>query len=372
MSRSFCFLVIVALISTSCSPKKAAKFGIAATETNDNLYKVLAVHENGEQLVAMTETDSSGNITAVTGAVWFSPDGDSFVVQNGKDGLPEKIITGNFMIILSNYTSNTVDVAVVSSTGEIELVKNTPVNPDELLELRSLHSQATNADGSVKLASLASPILSNSKSLSRTLRLASFTISVAGCVVAGIFSTALTFGAALAVLAIPCGSAIVSGVQLLTEKEDDVALSSTSKALGAIACATGGADDCVALILDTTADVVSVAEEEVADREATIERAKLSIDMVGKWSLDFYWECDNEKGGNAILTFTTERFNAVPGSNGGDYYYEGEWYIVESNLTFTFEGGTEYKGTLADGKFTGTMTTSDGDTGCWSGTRISE
>lgn len=362
--KPFYALVISALIITSCSPAKAAKYGVAAIDTQDSSYRVLAVHENGERLVAMTKSDSSGNVTAVTGAVWYSPKGDAFIVQNNMDGLPERINVGNFTIILSNYTSNTVDAAIVSSTGEIEIVKNVSVNSDELLELESLQNQGASVKGTFKLAS---PILADRKSISRTLRLASFTISVAGCVVAGILSTALTFGTALAVLAIPCGSAIVSGIQLLTEKEDDVALNSTSKALGAIGCGSGSVGDCAGLILDTTADIISATDNSYKEQEVEIENAKMSLILIGEWSMTWNWEDTY----NGTLTFHED--NTVSACPDGEECRTGSWTTSGNTIILDFSASRNdcyatYTGTINDNTVSGTNVTTceSGGTGQWS------
>ena len=146
--RLFCIIGIMMILTNSCgvSPQipstggtettnettstEAAsnalfeKYGINVSVTDDEKYPVLAVGKNGEQLVAITDSTLSGSTTTVTGAVWFSPEGDSFVLFNGKDGLPEKVVVGELTIIFFNYTDNSVDIGIIGANGETETLKN--------------------------------------------------------------------------------------------------------------------------------------------------------------------------------------------------------------------------------------------------------
>lgn len=296
-------------------------YGVAVVATGDDDFAALALHENGEQLVAMTETDSSGNVTATTGAVWYSPNGEAFTVFAGEDGLPETIIVGELTLVLSNYTETTVDVAVIGENGDIEIIQDVPVNPDDISELRMLQAQSFNTDGYYKLAK---SVNLDMLKLKKTLKIASLITTTAGCIAVGITTTAVTFGAALAALAVPCGAAIVSAVRLVVD-DDSVVGGATSIGLGAIGCGLGDPFACPSLIIDTTETVVSVAEEKTEEQKPI-----LNSSFTGTWKFSLEVEnilpgygtdqasCDESLGGidsyDSYITLTENDNGVLEGS----------------------------------------------------------
>jgi uncharacterized protein YegL len=239
-------------------------YGIAASFTDDLDYAAIAVHKNGEKLVAMTETDESGNVINVTGAVWLSPDGDAFVVYNSADGLPERAVFGDYIVLFLSYSDDSVDVALISPDGSTQVTKDVPVDPEQLSQL-----QARGPSVGVLASPINRPYQGDGLSLVETLKLAALGISVAGCVTAVIMSAGIA--------APLCAAAVVSAVSLLVP-EDNVALSATGKSLGAIGC--GGLLDtgsCISLALDITADVASLANQDVESQEPAISRAQEQV-----------------------------------------------------------------------------------------------
>src|SRR3990170_7045032 len=73
---------------------------IAAMFTGDPSYGALAIHENGEKIVAMTESDTQGHIIKITGGIWISPKGENIIIYLGDNGLPRRINFNNEAIVL--------------------------------------------------------------------------------------------------------------------------------------------------------------------------------------------------------------------------------------------------------------------------------
>ena len=228
-------------------------YGIAAGFTGDPDMAVMAAHVSGERLIAMTTSDAAGEVQRVEGAIWLSPSGDAFVVYNGPDGLPARATFGGYVFLFSNYTSSSVDAAVISPDGAVDVVPDVPVDPEAIVQL-----QAHMSAGGVSAAPY------HGLSLFKALKLTSFTITVAGCTAAVILSSGLA--------APLCAAAIVSTIAMVIP--DDPVISATSYALGTFGCALGDAGACVSLSLDAAADSIESSERTQEAHEAAIEQAE--------------------------------------------------------------------------------------------------
>lgn len=352
----------MAAVVAATSEAFAQTYGIAIAATDNGDFAALAYDENGEQMVAMTKTDSNGNVIAVTGSVWVSPDGQSVTIFNGPEGLPEQIVLGGFTIYLTNYTTDSVDAAVFDSTGEMEIVKGIAVDPDELSELISL--QGGFAPGTAKGAK---PASLNMIEIKRTLKITSFVTSTAGCVAEGVSSASETFGASMASLADPCNAAIISSVREIAA-DTSIGGDATSMGLGIISCGSGDPFACATLILDTTKTVVASAQTTIQSHEADFQQVETIMPVLGKWELEFDWDCANDPG-YADITFYADYVLIEAGDT-----YELPYTIIGDQITFTFENGTVYVGTITGDSMEGTMTETDNldNPGCWSATRIGD
>lgn len=257
--------------------KLVKKYNIAIVVNESGRFSVSAAHVNGEELVAITRNKPNGNIGAVTGAVWYSSDERTFVIFNGADGLPEQIVAGDFVFIFSNYTDDSVDIAIISREKQIEVVKNVQLNADELFELKSLTSELSRSHPQHILVQFSTGI--NTQSLVKTLKWVSLAANIAGCGIAAVGLGSVTFGAAIAALAVPCGAAIVSGLRIAIEEDAlGLGLSSTSVGLGAIGCADPNpvlaTISCAALAIDISADVTDAATDTIYERSEAISQAE--------------------------------------------------------------------------------------------------
>jgi hypothetical protein len=335
-------------------------YGIAASFTDDSNYGAIAVHQNGERLVAMTDTDASGILRKVTGAVWLSPHDDAFVVYNGVDGLPERAVFGDYIILFLNYSANSVDVALISPDGLIEVTNDVQVDPEHLSQL-----QARRSSVGVLASPSNIPYQGDGLTLVSTLRLAALAVSVASCVTAVILSAGI---------ALPCAAAVVSAAILLLP-EDNVALSATSKSLGTIGCGVLDTGSCISLALDVTADVASLSDQTLESRETAINRTEFSLEIVGVWSVEIDRDCDGDPA-HGTFVFSVDKIvaNAVSES-GKSFTHESKWNLSGNEITFSFPfkegaGQADYVGTVAGIEIVGTMTNTEGVTACWVGKRI--
>lgn len=168
------------------------KFG--AGFTGNDKFGILAVHENGEQLVAMTES-SNGRVKKVTGAVLSIRDKGSFIVYNGQDGLPEKAIYQDYIYLYSNYTDTTVDIAQVAPDGSIQIQRGVTLDAQKLSELKAFYRQS-------KMKMARPSALFENMTLRDGLKAASLSIAVASCVAAIILTGPLGFVCAGAILSV--------------------------------------------------------------------------------------------------------------------------------------------------------------------------
>lgn len=118
--------------------------GFAAIGVEDDNYGAIAVHENGEKAATLVYRDEAGNVIRMKGALWLSPSGESFVVVSGEDGLPKQAIlqtdSGNYGFVFSNYTANTVDLALITpgKSKSVYITRGVPVDPALIASLRSM------------------------------------------------------------------------------------------------------------------------------------------------------------------------------------------------------------------------------------------
>jgi len=106
------------LIGTPHRPVPPAE--IVVVETGDPQVPIVAIHESGSGIaVLFDETQNK-----LQGAVYFSEKGDEFTVLVGEDGLPTQAFANGYVLLYENYTDHSVDIAIISPEGEIEVFRN--------------------------------------------------------------------------------------------------------------------------------------------------------------------------------------------------------------------------------------------------------
>lgn len=370
LSRIVVVVVIVSLLLSSCNPSTqtptitpterpdllatstayaqetseafADKYDIGVTTTGDERFGIVAAHTNGEKLAAMTQLDQDGSISSVNGAVWLSPEEKAFVVFNGPDGLPERVVAQDFVFIFSNYTDSIVDVTVVSPEKKVEVVYGVEVNRNELLELQSLLRHSS--DNSLFVLASYHSIDKSDENFLRFLKLTLLSVSVAACVVLAITTAAPTLGAALAVLALPCGAAIISAISLAIE--DNPSLEGLAAAFNAISCITDPAQAalCLLALLDIIISVVDASVKESTEATALlesppeIEPSKLVLDK------NYYCRTGPDSSYPDVTGFFPGTELEIIGQNNGWYLVDIEKAGVQSKFNSCWIGGGELVG----------------------------
>jgi hypothetical protein len=249
------------------------KYGIVAMSTGNPEFAAAAIHENGEILIAMTETDPAGSIIKVTGAVWISPKGESIVLYLREDGLPGRAIVMEHAIIFSNYTDTTVDIAIVAPDGKVGVTREVSITLDEIIKKQGGVVPVRGARGLAKL-------VRKNDSLSRDEALEMATIAF------GVFSCAATFGSGGALslaFGVGCASAIYH-VWKARQPEKNVALEGASLGGSGIACGAGlikrepaTIGDCGAALAQLAEVITEEADDTKQELNTGIEQAESSL-----------------------------------------------------------------------------------------------
>lgn len=235
---------------------------IAAAFTGDPTFGAFAVHENGERIVAITET-SGGSVQRVTGALWLGSDDEALVVFLGPDGLPEKAFLGDVILLFGNYSNDSVDLSIILPDGSVELAEGVPVDPAMLDDLRS-------ADPifSSKLASVRR--VAGGMTLADTLRGAALAASIAGCLGGAVLAPA-TAGLSAILASGACASVLINSVNYLMPGDHPL-LAMTGGMLGVTGCVLGNPFSCVSTILNIAANELDAAAElEAESAQAVME-----------------------------------------------------------------------------------------------------
>ena len=253
-------------------------YGVSATGTDSDRFAALAAHEDGEKLIAMTDADASGNIRGVTGAIWISPEDEALLVYSGADGLPEQAVVGDIILLFSNYTSDSADLALVTADGSFQIIRDMPVDAEDLSQLRDLQHQVGDRGGSHLLSKPS--YRSSNLAPSQKLRIAALLVRVASCLIEVAKSHLVLPLLVKAIL--PCASALVSSLALVTDNE---LMMATSLYLDEILCVDLPAPlrdplACVAFVLDMAGLAASQAEERLRAQEQTVAEAEGELGRV--------------------------------------------------------------------------------------------
>ena len=224
--------------------------GLAATETDDPVFGVVAAHENGEKLAVMVARDDEDRIVGVTGAVWVSPEGEEVVVH-AENNLPTRVVVGEHVFLFRNYTATTVDVAVVTPDGAVSV--------KEGVELDATYLAALDLDVAQKPSTVRSALFDEEWSLGSVVRVALGAVGVASCGAAFV----LSHGALLPIVQACVGTVLAVGAALLPE--DNEALEAAGAGMDAVSCAGGHC----AGVIGRMAEQAAEEAEEANDRALT-------------------------------------------------------------------------------------------------------
>ncbi len=255
-------IVLGVLLAAGCSdlaspeedPRDFLVHCVAAVATGDPQVPYVAAHESGDRLGVIAEGGQ------LRGAVFFGRDGSTFTVFTGPDGLPGRAVAGETVVLFSNWSAASVDVAVVGPGGDIEVHREVP--------LPELAGPGTSAWAG------SSPVAATAVDIGTALSYAGLAIATASCVTAVIVSAGL---------ALPCGAAVLSAVALAAQ--DVPGLEESAGAIGLVAGIAGcsGADPfaCGAIIVEGSRVAWNAAEAVIQAQEREVELAEDALSSGG-------------------------------------------------------------------------------------------
>lgn len=244
--RSIITYLIIIILPISCSDSSeeeqllSSESAINKTswiKTGDNLFPIIGLHENGSMIAIKTDGDMPRTIVYKS-----SPDSPGFFVWVDENGYPKKASINGNIILFENFTSTSVDIAVIRENGNMEIIREIEVNFPKNFYKEEL--------------------LKGDFPWAKVLRWSGHALSIASCVaqVAGTIST----GGALAPIAyIGCGAAITGVILEFTAKDNELIQGSGSAFeafVGVAGCATGG-PGCISALVSAAGAVATFAED---------------------------------------------------------------------------------------------------------------
>ena len=84
-------------------------------------------------------------------------------------------------------------------------------------------------------------------------------------------------------------------------------------------------------------------------------------ELVGRWILTFDWDCDGSPGEDEVI------FNSDGSFGDDENLSKGEWSSEDGSIRWEYREDPRplYRGSLSGLYMSGTMSTTDGSTGCW-------
>ncbi len=256
------FLILLIFLTYSCQkeekdPLEKAYKNTAWIETEDDDFPIIGVHEDGSMIAI--QADLYGNPIGAVFKKDFNSQG--FYVLANENGYPYQAYVNGYVILYNNYTNTTVDVAIVNSDGEIDIVREVLIDFPEPLDA-AWNLKSSNIDPSVSFGDI--------------LRWTGHVLSIGACA-AEIAGTIGTWGGLAPVAIIGCTAAI-TGVLTELAPKDWVAVRASSAAFSTYAsyagCATSGGLSCPALIAGYAGALVTEAEYVASQNESEIQLAQ--------------------------------------------------------------------------------------------------
>lgn len=282
MFRQLGVALVLAALSVSCSgsssspptspsppstpaPATTLVNGLAAAFTEDPIYGVIAYHEpTGLKAVVGTRSDGAGRVSAVESVIFADRNGDGGIVYLSPDGLPRRAVFADQILVFANYTSSTVDVALVKSSGVASVQRDVRIEPDQIATLRSLASQFSSGAA----AGISGLATGDGVELARLVKFLGTAVSVAACV----------GSAATVALAVPvCASAAVSVFTMLVPESESTALLGTRAFLSVVGCVGGNALGCVAFGFQALGAISSSASSTQGASQQSLDQAATAL-----------------------------------------------------------------------------------------------
>jgi hypothetical protein len=244
--------------STEKEPEVQDYKGTAWNETNDSNFQIVGMNENGSMVGIKIANDGT-----VEQAAFFSDENSTgFFVWIGDDGLPYRAYINGYLILFDNFTSNTVDMAVIAPDGQAEIFREVvvdfPVSPTELSYHNLLHLYED----------LSTP---DAWKWSTVLKWAGHGLALGGCA-ASVIVAGGSLGTLTPLAALGCSSAII-GVMIDVLDVDNEYIELSSNAFGTTISALGCTNlaGCTTYVLGLALNLGQDAAEFYEEHEDTVD-----------------------------------------------------------------------------------------------------
>jgi hypothetical protein len=322
-SRPLAYLLVVLLGATlvGCDvlgleddDEEIPEFSILDPELVDALqdseFDVAAAAPRDDQVLAA----SLGDGDDLDRVVYIDEDQNAATVFVGDDGLPERAVIDDNVLVFSNYTEDTFDIAAITPNGETYIERELEL-PDVATELL----EDLEGTGSAALSA-------KSVSWANVTRGASLVMDTALC--GGAIAAAKpTFGATVPMAISSCGSALLTTAAAVSDSEP---VKAAAAGWNFSWCKAGEASACVSEVLDLSAEAIEGSENTIDEREEEVAQTTGALRFAGVWGYP-------DRDGDWFVVEEDKAFDAFYDSEDDCYSVTiGDYVSVDGNV-FTYE-----------------------------------
>lgn len=240
---------------------------------------VLLTGADNDAFVLLAEKDEDGMPIRVSGASYLSPQGDSFMVWLGADGLPEAAVAGDWYFLFDNYSGDSFDMLACAPDGTMSLHEGMDFDAAVADEMRQLFGVLAASERMAASRRMKSVRLITSADI----RQISIAVGLVGVV------AALAVAPAIAPLAVAL-AATGAALNIASQLSDDPALQGFSTSFSSVRCASGAVVACAGLPLSPLAKWLSRLEQDAQSRDLGFARAaQAAVADADNISCDYAW-----------------------------------------------------------------------------------
>lgn len=113
--------------------------------------------------------------------------------------------------------------------------------------------------------------------------------------------------------------------------------------------------------IEDTDTAPDIAASNAATTSTTTSAGSVSSGLVGRWALTFDWDCDGSPDEDVVI------FNSDGTFGDDEEFVKGDWIKDGQSVRWEHDNDPNalYRGTIAGLYMSGTMSTNEGRTGCW-------
>lgn len=249
--------------------------GLAAALTGDPEVPMIMTHTEGTTIEILADPSAPLSVSSIRGFVYRDPTGSVFTMYLGSDGMPEKLVFGNQVVLFANWAASTVDVALIDANGRLGITRQVAVDPNLIAGLRN--AIAGGQQGGLRRGFHGANLIGTS--WSAVLSFAGLAVGAAGCATAVI----VTVGAATPI-ALACGALVVNvAITLLAPNNPTLTSTSTGVGLvlGAWGCGGGNVISCAAMGINFAKTANILAQATIQQNQSVVGGATAALTATG-------------------------------------------------------------------------------------------